>query len=692
MQSGLFSVPTLEEQIESLQPGDHVCAITSGAPAADSVAVPFVRRCLARKEMCFYAVAERAVEDAVAELTQAGIDVEQARERGALTLLSGREFMPLEKFDASAFLALFKTRARQALNAGFNGASFVVEMTWGLELEVALDALMEYEARLNTDFFPKERVLAVCIYKRARFSAEHLQAALRSHPLTIVDDKLISNPYYEPPGLIAQPSEAARVDWMLTQLARWAKEREELRRSHERLRALIENATDGITVVDAEGRILYEGPSAERLGYQPEEMEGRSSMDFLSPEDAASVVDKIRRALENPEEVQTIRVRALRRDGSTANVEAVGRRLRDPADPPYVVFNWRDISERVQFYDRLRERLESENAYLQEEVRAASGSATILGSSAGVHRVLEQIEMVAPTDATALILGETGVGKELVARAIHERSLRRDRPLVKINCTAIPRELFESEFFGHIKGAFSGASRDRIGRFQLADGGTLFLDEIGELPLAMQPKLLRVLQDGEFEPVGNDQTRRGDVRIIAATNRDLKSLVHAGRFREDLYYRLSVFPIEVPPLRERKDDIPLLAKHFLEMACKRFSRSGLHLTASQIKQLQNYDWPGNVRELQNVVERAVITSRLGLLRPDIPAAESGSYAPATARSKSREDSEVIPDKEMTRRMRDNMVAALKRSGGRIYGPGGAAELLGIRPSTLSTRIKKLGLK
>jgi PAS domain S-box-containing protein len=693
MHSGLFSVPTLEEQIESLQPGDHVCAITSGAATAHSVVAPFLRRCLARKEMCFYAVGERSVEDVIAELTQAGIDVEQLREEGSLTLLRSHEFMPLETFDPSAFIALFRARAQQALNAGFYGVGFCVEMIWGKELSVSHDALIQVETRLNTEFFPNAPAIGLCIYERHRLSAEYLRAALRAHPLAIVEDKLISNPYYQPPELLAQPSEAARAEWMMTQLVRWAEDREELRRSHDRLRALIENATDGITVVDAEGRILYEGPSAERmLGYKPEEMVGHYVMDFLSPEDAPSVVDKIRRALENPEEVQTIRVRARRRDGSTVDVESVGRRLRDPADPPYVVFNWRDISERVQFYDRLRERLESENEYLQEEVRAAAGSGTILGRSAGVHRVLEQIEMVAPTDATVLILGETGVGKELVARAIHERSLRHGRPLVKINCTAIPRELFESEFFGHIKGAFSGALRDRIGRFQLADGGTLFLDEIGELPLAMQPKLLRVLQDGEFEPVGNDQTRRVDVRIIAATNRDLKSLVHAGRFREDLYYRLSVFPIEVPPLRERKEDIPSLARHFLNAACKRFSRSGLHLTASQIRQLQNYDWPGNVRELQNVIERAVITSRLGSLRLDIPAPGSRSSAPGSTRSRSREESEVIPDKEMTRRMRDNMVAALKRSGGRIYGPGGAADLLGIRPSTLSTRIKKLGLK
>jgi PAS domain S-box-containing protein len=643
--------------------------------------------------MCFYAIGDSATEDAVAELTQAGIDVELAREEGSLTLLRSREFMPLETFDPSAFIALFRARAQQALNAGFYGVGFCVEMIWGKELAVAHDALIQVEARLNTEFFPNAPAIGLCIYERRRLSAEYLRVALRAHPLAIVDDKLISNPYYEPPELIAHPSEAAGVDWMFTQLVRWAEEREELRRSHDRLRALIENASDGITVVDADGRILYEGTSAERLlGYKPEEMVGRHIGDFISPEDVAPVIDKIHRALENPEEVQTLRVHGRRRDGSTIDIEAVGRRLREPADLPYVVFNWRDISERVQFYDGLRQRLESENAYLQEEVRLASGSGTILGKSAGVHRVLEQIEMVAPTDATALIFGETGVGKELVARAIHERSLRRDRPLVKINCTAIPRELFESEFFGHIKGAFSGALRDRIGRFQLADGGTLFLDEIGELPLTMQPKLLRVLQDGEFEPVGIDRPRRVDVRIIAATNRDLKTLVHAGRFREDLYYRLSVFPIEVPPLRERKDDIPLLAKHFLDAACKRFSRSGLHLTAIQLRQLQNYDWPGNIRELQNVIERAVITSRLDSLRLDIPAAESRSPARATTRSKSREEYEVIPDKEMNRRVRDNMVAALKRSGGRIYGPGGAAELLGIRPSTLTTRIKKLGLK
>jgi PAS domain S-box-containing protein len=694
MASGLFSVPTLGEQIASLQPGDHVCAISGGTSLVHPVIVPFVRRCLARKEMCFYAIGERAAKDVAAELTQAGIDFEQAREVGGLILLRSREFMPFEEFDPSAFIELFRARAQRALNAGFYGIGFAVEMIWGQQLEIPHDAVIEVERRLNAEFFPKARAVAICIYERERLSAEFLRAALRSHPLAVVDDKLVSDPFYEPPELTAQSSEAARVDWMITQLVRWADDREELRSSHDRLRALIENAADGITVLDADGQILYVEPSAERLlGYKPEEMVGRHVGLFISQEDVDPVIDKIRLAIENPEEVQTLRLRARRRDGSMIDVETVGKRLQDSADSPCVVFNWRDISERLQLFEMLRQRLESENAYLREEVREASGNFELLGASAGLRRVREQIEMVAPTDATVLILGETGVGKELVARAIHESSPRRDHSLVKINCTAIPRDLFESEFFGHKKGAFSGALIDRIGRFQLADGGTLFLDEIGDLPMEMQPKLLRVLQDGEFEPVGDNRTRRVNVRIIAATNHDLKSLVRAGLFREDLYYRLSVFPIEVPPLRERTDDIPLLGTHFLAAACKRFNRPGLQFTASQLKQMQNYDWPGNVRELQKVVERAVIASRAGSLRLDIlDHDESRSSAPSAARSPSQEESEVVPDEEMNRRVRDNLIAALKRSGGRIYGPGGAAELLGISPSTLNTRVKKLGLK
>jgi len=344
--------------------------------------------------------------------------------------------------------------------------------------------------------------------------------------------------------------------------------------------------------------------------------------------------------------------------------------------------------------DRLRRRLESENASLRAEVNEALGSTEILGTSAAIRRVLEQIEMVAPTDANVLILGETGVGKELVARAIHERSPRRNRPLVKVNCTAIPRELFESEFFGHVRGAFSGATNDRMGRFQLADLGSMFLDEIGDLPPEMQPRLLRVLQDGEFQAVGDNKPRHADVRILAASNRDLKTAVRGGSFREDLYYRLSVFPIEVPPLRERKEDIPILAMRLIEAACRRFSRSPLQLSAGQIRQLQSYDWPGNVRELQNVIERAVITARLGSLHFDVgDALHAGSDARADhAETASDQGTGILTDAEMKDRFRQNILAALQQSKGRIYGPGGAAELLAMRPTTLSARIRKLNLQ
>jgi transcriptional regulator with GAF, ATPase, and Fis domain len=343
--------------------------------------------------------------------------------------------------------------------------------------------------------------------------------------------------------------------------------------------------------------------------------------------------------------------------------------------------------------DNLRQRLESENEYLLAEVNEVAGSTGILGSSPGIRGVLERIEMVAPTDATVLILGETGVGKELVAHAIHEHSPRRNHTLVRVNCTAIPRDLFESEFFGHVKGAFSGALRDRMGRFQLAEGGTLFLDEVGDLPMAMQPKLLRVLQEGEFEAVGDERTRRADVRIIAASNHDLKAAVREGKFREDLYYRLSVFPIEVPPLRERKEDIAILGKHFVEAACRRLNRSVPEPTGSQIRQLLNYDWPGNVRELQSVIERAVITARLGSLHFDIVADSAARLVgQTTSISASAETVEIFTEAEIKRSERENIIAALQRSGGRIYGSGGAAELLGVKPTTLTARIKKLGLK
>ena len=337
--------------------------------------------------------------------------------------------------------------------------------------------------------------------------------------------------------------------------------------------------------------------------------------------------------------------------------------------------------------DGLRKRLEEENEYLREEVTRAGAFGELVGQGPALGAVARRIDLVAPTDSAVLILGESGTGKELVAREVHRRSKRVGKPLVKVNCAAVPRELYESEFFGHARGAFTGALRDRAGRFELADGGTLFLDEVGEIPLELQAKLLRVLQEGELERVGEERTRRVDVRVIAATNRDLRAEAGAGRFRQDLYYRLSVFPVELPPLRDRPEDIPLLAEHFLALSARKLGRPVPRLTLAAVRQLQAYPWPGNVRELQHVIERAVITAEGGRLTVDLPAGPASARAPEPPADAGR----VRTDAEMRQLEADNIRAALQAAAGKVSGPGGAAELLGIKPTTLASRMKALGL-
>jgi DNA-binding NtrC family response regulator len=321
----------------------------------------------------------------------------------------------------------------------------------------------------------------------------------------------------------------------------------------------------------------------------------------------------------------------------------------------------------------------------------ASAFGEIIGQSGAWRRIISQIELVAPTDATVMILGETGTGKELIAREIHQRSRRNDKPLVRVNCTSIPRELFESEFFGHAKGAFTGAIKDRAGRFEIAAGGTLFLDEVGEIPLELQSKLLRVLQEKCYERVGEDRSRQTDVRIIAATNRDLKKDIGAGHFREDLYYRLNVFPLQVPPLRERKGDITLLATHFVELLVKELGCPKPRLTRAGIEALESYEWPGNIRELRNVIERAAIFARGGALEFDLPvtgaSVDPTSFGPQYSDGL---DPEYLTESEMRRRERENLLAILQKTGWRIKGSDGAAELLGVKATTLVARIKKMG--
>ncbi|MFG0320668.1 MAG: sigma 54-interacting transcriptional regulator [Planctomycetota bacterium JB042] len=339
--------------------------------------------------------------------------------------------------------------------------------------------------------------------------------------------------------------------------------------------------------------------------------------------------------------------------------------------------------------ERLKRRLELENDSLRAEV--TEGFGPILGRSPALQKLKRQIETVAPTEASVLVLGESGVGKELVARAIHERSARAARPLIKVNCASIPDELFESEFFGHVRGAFTGASRDRAGRFEAADGGTLLLDEVGEIPLARQAKLLRVLQEGTFERVGEERTRTVDVRVLAATNRDLAAEAAAGRFRSDLYYRLSVFPIEVPPLRERREDVPSLAREFVRRAARSRKVPEPRLTDAQASALAGGDRPGNVRDRPHVVERAVSLSGGGPRRFD-GLAERAAPRPPAAAADTDGDAPLPTLAELRRAERDVIAAALERAGGKVSGPGGAAELLDVPPTTLDSKLRALGLK
>jgi len=289
-------------------------------------------------------------------------------------------------------------------------------------------------------------------------------------------------------------------------------------------------------------------------------------------------------------------------------------------------------------------------------------------------------------------LGETGTGKELIARAIHKNSRRREKPLIRVNCATMPATLIESELFGHEQGAFTGATKKREGRFALADGGTIFLDEIGELPVDLQVKLLRVLQEGEFEPVGSSRTQKVDVRVLAATNRDLKQATREGKFREDLYYRLNVFPIELPPLRDRGDDVGLLAANFAGKFAQRMGRSIESLSENCIRRLQAYSWPGNVRELQNVIERAVITARDGRLNLDRALPETAKEIGAETVTAGEAPRRVRTAKELEELERANLVAALEATGWRVAGETGAAQLLGMKPTTLSSRIKALGIE
>jgi len=380
---------------------------------------------------------------------------------------------------------------------------------------------------------------------------------------------------------------------------------------------------------------------------------------------------------------------ALRADGATFPAEATVSQFAIQGRHRYSLI-LRNVQDQLAAERRLRE-LQEETAYLWEEINEQQHCNEILGNSPAIRELLTSVRQVSPTPATVFVSGETGTGKELVARAIHQASERASKPFVRVNCAAIPASLCESEFFGHERGAFTGAAIRRTGRFELANGGTIFLDEVGELPLELQPKLLRVLQEGEFEPVGSSQTRKVDVRVIAATNRDLSAEVAAGRFREDLYYRLHVFPVSVPALRDRGTDVEILAEAFLRCNCKRMGKPQLEFSPDCLRRLRSYHWPGNVRELENIIERAVIIARDGRLnlRQVLPLQNLHPTRPKANPSLAT----ALHTKEDLRALeKASLIRALDASQWKVAGQNGAASKLGIPPSTLASRMKALGIR
>lgn len=515
----------------------------------------------------------------------------------------------------------------------------------------------------------------------------------------------------DPAAREEQEARAEAENYIRRGISEW-KRIEYLFRDIERENQLILGAAgEGIYGVNADGITTFVNPAAARmLGWSADELVGEDMHELVHhtksdgshyPNHECPIYAAFRDGTVHRVDDEVF----WRKDGTPIVVEYTSTPIRDRDLLVGAVIVFRDVTRRKEAEEKLhaaleevnalKQRLELKNAYLQEEIRTEYNHREIIGRSPALQKVIHQIEAAAPTDVSVLIHGESGTGKELIARAIHEASGRSDRPLIRVNCAAVPRELFESEFFGHVKGAFTGALRDRVGRFELADGGTLFLDEISEMPMELQSKLLRVIQEGQFERLGEERTRKVDVRLIAATNRDLAQEVEEGRFREDLYFRLNVFPIQSVPLRDRIEDIPMLATHFLGRVGQRLNLPNLRLTHGNIRRLIAYDWPGNVRELENVIERAAILARDGRLRFDLP--EPGRAAGQMARGR-RERPEpatgefpVLTEDLRRRRDRENILEALRLSGGKVFGPGGAADLLGVKPTTLASRIKALGI-
>jgi len=502
--------------------------------------------------------------------------------------------------------------------------------------------------------------------------------------------------------VVKRPNYLYQLPWELEQAhARADLERREaaLHASEERNRAILNAMPDLMFLLDHKGTYLdYHARNQEFLMRPPSEFLGKNVSDVLPPELAAKILRRFTNVFQSDEPAVLeymltlpAGVRTFEASMVRCNGDKVLTIVRDITERRNAEESLKKALDEVQ---RLKDQLHQENIYLQEEIRVASNFGQIIGNSEALRRVLSQAEQVAPLNTTVSILGETGTGKELLAHAIHKLSSRGNHTLVKVNCAALPGSLIESELFGHEKGAFTGADTRRSGRFELANGGTIFLDEVGELPLDLQAKLLRVLEEGEFERVGGSHTIKVDARVIAATNRNLAEAVRNGSFRSDLYYRLNIFPITLPPLRERKEDLPLLVTHLVRQLAQKLGKTIETIPHETMAKLRNYPWPGNVRELRNVIERAVIVSQGPKLHL-IDDLDSQALELDLHKQAARQDvfSDPGPTAETLEQTEYNLIVrTLKNVHWKLEGPGGAAELLDLHPSTLRSKMRKLGIE
>ncbi|MEM5472130.1 sigma 54-interacting transcriptional regulator [Hoeflea sp. AS60] len=482
-------------------------------------------------------------------------------------------------------------------------------------------------------------------------------------------------------------------------LMEWNRARDFFREMENENRLILDAAGEGIYGINLEGKTTFVNNAAqEMLGWTQEDLLGEDIHAMIHhhhldgrkyPSRECPIYHSFRNEQVNRVEDEVF----WHKNSRPIQVEYTSTPIYDQQVLAGAVVIFRDVSERrenerklraaMDQIEALRERLEQENEYLQEEIRNVRSHYDLAGSSPAILRTLAQIELVSKTQSNVLISGEGGTGKSLIASAIHKSSSRAKRPIIRINCAGIPPSSFESELYGHVRGAFQGAVHDRTGKLEIANGGTLYLDEVSEIPIELQGKILKTLQEQSLERLGDNRISKINVRVIASSSKDLTACIKNGTLRQDLYFHLNVFPIECQPLRERLSDIPELTQHFLTLACERLNLQKPTITKANIRQLQDYHWPGNVRELQNVVERGAILSRGEKLILDLQK--------SSGRSNAAKHADILTEQQMNDLQASNIIACLKRTGGRVSGEDGAAQLLGIKPTTLYSRIKKLGI-